>query len=183
MRIIKPTGKHGVGRQILVDGADYHALSKYRWHIAGLRNSRPGETPKPYAARCAWMNGKTKVVLMHREVMDACSRQSVDHVDGNGLNNCRVNLRVATQSQNLANMRVSARPHSSRYKGVFFNSQPATHRSPWWARICKDQKRIHIGVYRTEDAAALAYNDAALRLFGEFARLNVVDAASGAEAV
>lgn len=157
----------------MVDDSDYESISAFRWHIAGIRKDRPNETPKLYAAKCAWVAGKTKIVLMHREIINAPCGVSVDHVDGNGLNNCRSNLRLATQSQNLANMRPT--PHSSRYKGVFFNRQPATHRSPWWARIKYQGRNIHIGVFQSERAAAVAYNEYALRLHGEFARLNTLE--------
>jgi len=110
---------------------------------------------------------------MHREIIGAPHGQPVDHLDGNGLNNCRSNLRLANQSQNLANRCIT--PHSSRYKGVFFNRQPATHRSPWWARIKYHGKNIHIGVFKSEWEAAIAYNEHALRLQGDFARLNIIE--------
>ena len=109
--------------------------------------------------------------MMHRLVMAAVSGQSVDHIDGNGLNNQRANLRLATQSQNLANS--SGRPHSSKYKGVFW-SKDERYKRRWWARIKKNGKSTHLGIFATEEEAAAAYNQAAIEMFGDFSRINVL---------
>jgi len=90
----------------------------------------------------------------------------VDHTDGNGLNNCRANLRSATQSQNGMNRRKQG--NKSGYKGV----SRATNSNRWQARIRVNRKATHIGTFDTRIEAARAYDEAALVLHGEFARLN-----------
>jgi hypothetical protein len=91
----------------------------------------------------------------------------IDHIDGNPRNNIVVNLREVTFSQNRMNSR-KIKNTSSIYKGVNFHKRI----NKWQVRIGKAGERIHLGYYTTEEKAALAYNKAALELFGEYARLN-----------
>jgi hypothetical protein len=86
----------------------------------------------------------------------------VDHTDGDGLNSRRSNLRQATRSQNAANSRPYAR-RRSQYKGL-----RQERNGSWTARV----QRRHVGTFKTEEAAARAYDIEAARTFGEFARLN-----------
>ena len=89
----------------------------------------------------------------------------VDHIDGNGLNNLRTNLRLATMSENTANAR-KHKDNKSGFKGVHWRKDI----SKWEAMISKDGKRYWLGVFNSPDEAHKAYCDAALRLYGEFAR-------------
>lgn len=91
----------------------------------------------------------------------------VDHANGDGLDNRRSNLRPATQDQNLANKRLY-RNNTSGFKGVTWHA--AT--SSWRARITVDGRKRSLGLYATPDAAARAYDSAAVEIFGEFAALN-----------
>jgi len=91
----------------------------------------------------------------------------VDHVNGNGLDNRRVNLRPATPSQNQAN-RAARRDSFSRFKGVYWYP----NRQRWRARITVQRKVQSLGYYATPEEAARAYDAAALIAFGEYARLN-----------
>lgn len=101
--------------------------------------------------------------------MDATAGVIVDHIDGDGLNNCRSNLRVATAAGNARNRRKSQR--SPGYKGVMYDPKGKRH---WRAYIRCDGKKRHLGSFATAQEAAMAYNRAAITLFGEFARLNEV---------
>jgi hypothetical protein len=94
--------------------------------------------------------------------------QFVDHRDHNGLNNRRENLRIATHAQNQWNQIKTDRPTTSRYKGV------RRTRFAWRPEISFNDKSLYLGSFRTEEAAARAYNAKALELFGEFASLNVI---------
>lgn len=103
--------------------------------------------------------------LLHKLIVDY---DIVDHKDSNPLNNRKSNLREATYSQNGINSEVSR--GSSSYKGVHWMKS----RSRWRTRIHYQGRTIHIGDFKTEAEAALAYNKKATELFGEFAYLNDV---------
>ena len=104
---------------------------------------------------------------MHRLVLNAEPGTLIDHKDGDGLNNCKSNLRWATCGQNLQNAFKRANC-SSKYKGVRWNASA----NKWDARIQIDNSPIYLGLFSDEIEAAKAYNDAAIRYFGEFARAN-----------
>lgn len=111
-------------------------------------------------------NGKK--LYLHRAIMRARKGERVDHINGDGLDNRRTNLRKCTNAQNMYNMR-RGRGRST-YKGVAW----FTRDSCWRAYICKNGKQIHLGYHNTEREAAIAYNVAARALFGEFTRPNVI---------
>jgi hypothetical protein len=92
----------------------------------------------------------------------------VDHKDGDGLNNQRANLRPATNSRNGANRLYSKPNPSSPYRGVWW----AKVNKKWRSAIKVDGKYIHLGLFTDEVEAALAYDDAARKFFGEFSRPN-----------
>jgi len=102
---------------------------------------------------------------MHRLVMDAEPKMIIDHIDGNGLNNCRSNLRFVTAKENAANRRKIA-PTSSSYKGV------EVVRGKIYAYIRVDGKKQHLGTFATQEEAARAYDAAALLQWGDKASLN-----------
>ena len=106
---------------------------------------------------------------MHRQIMKAPKGMVVDHIDGNGLNNRRSNLRICTPRQNQWNRcPLKTRKQTSPFKGV----QYPTGKSRPYARIQYNGKTIHIGVFDSEVEAAQAYDRKAVELFGEFAYLN-----------
>jgi len=92
-----------------------------------------------------------------------------EHKDGDRLNNRKSNLRWATQSQNNANKFKYKGIHASKYKGVFWHKQNLK----WYVKC----KQIYIGQFESEILAALAYNEAALKYFGEYALLNKIEEA------
>lgn len=150
-------GKKGAGLFALVDDCDYEALSPFKWYIS----------PKGYVTRHVPGGRGRGTVYMHRQITDAPKGKIVDHKDGDGTNNTRTNIRVTTQSRNVQN----ARPRKnkiSRYKGVAWSEQR------WHARIQIDRRQIGLGYFTTQRAAAFAYNEAATKLFGEFAWLNEI---------
>lgn len=122
-----------------------------------------------------WMNnfryiladiGKGKRIFFHRTVLQCPEDLTVDHINGDTLNCQRNNLRFATLSQNSANM------HKLSYKGVYFDSRNK-HRT-YQAKIKYNYKSYFLGTFLTPELAALAYNHAAKKYFGEFACLNII---------
>ena len=154
-------GRKAAGRVVLVDDSDYGLVMQYRWHV--FEQVRKGRVHGPYAITSVnHSREKHLVVYMHKLLT---GWPLVDHIDGNGLNNQRSNLRAATNSQNLRNS--GPRGGSSQFKGVF-----RYRNGRWQSSIMVDGKSTHLGYFVEEVEAALAYDAAALRLHGPFARLN-----------
>ena len=151
------------GEFALVDDRDYRWLVSHKWHaLAGPQTV--------YARTSVWQpdEGKIRNFLMHRLILELTPNDPrVDHIDGNGLNNQRSNLRLATRSQNGANTH-SVRAQSG-YKGVYENRPDR-----FTARITVERKQLNLGTFGTPELAAEAYNRAAIEHFGQFARLNVI---------
>lgn len=161
MKTVPLHGKKAAGRAALVDDEDYDLVMQYRWNLAETRR------PWTFYARAGWReNGRVKTIRMHILIM---GHAGIDHADGNGLNNQRQNLRIATPSQNVAN--TGPRPGTSSYKGVRLDRVSQR----WRAAICINGKCVNLGRFATETEAALAYDAAARKLFGEFARPNFPD--------
>jgi len=149
------------GKIALVDDEDFEYLNQWKWHI-----QKSGGTF--YAIRTEWLSkDKCVCVRMHRSILGINTPLIVDHKDGNGLNNTRNNLRICTISQNQRN-RKSSKKGSSKYLGVHF----CNTRKKWVTQIQHDNKSKCIGVFTDEKEAANAYNLAALKFHGEFAKLN-----------
>jgi hypothetical protein len=143
------------GKVALVDDEDFEWLNRWKW--CAIR------TPYTfYAARCVGEG----LVYMHREIAGLQGLQ-IDHRDRNGLNNQRYNLRAATSRQNVRNKGVYA---NNRFglKGVYWNKSCKKFR----AQIKVSGRSIHLGFFEDVFSAALAYNKAAVKYFGEFAWLN-----------
>ena len=118
------------------------------------------------------LSGVRETIYMHRLIMGLWrgNRLNVDHIDGNGLNNYRSNLRIVTPSDNNGNGRKRSDAKWSEYKGVSFHKQPGLLR-PWVAQI-KYHGKVTRKYYRTELEAAWSYNNMAIEVFGLCAKLN-----------
>jgi len=136
-----------------VDAEDYEWLSQWRWRVYG----------GGYAVR--WE--KRKLIFMHRQIMQPPKGKVVDHVNGNGFDNTRANMRNITPQQNSCN-RSKQVGTISMYKGVDYDKRS----DQWYARIRVHGKLLHLGYFDTEVEAARAYDRGAVELFGEFAGLN-----------
>lgn len=113
-------------------------------------------------------DGSYRSVLLHRHLMKPPAGMQVDHIDGDGLNCRRSNMRLVTPAENSQNQRRRREGYSSQYKGV------CRHKTGWRASIKCNGIASYLGSYRNEEDAAEAYNVAAKELFGEFACLNEV---------
>ncbi len=149
---------HGRGTTV-VDDEDYEWLSQHQWRHLG----------RGYAS--TKINGVT--TLMHRLILGVQGRHNqVDHINGDKLDNRRNNLRRCTNAENHRNMaKMKRRECQSRFKGVGRVSTPGIR---WYAHIRSNYKTIHLGCFASEEEAARVYNEAAIRLFGKFAKLNEI---------
>lgn len=147
----------------LVDDQDFEYLNQFSWRL---------NTSKDqfciYAMRRIQKNNKVTRILMHREIINAPFGTSVDHIDGNTLNNQRCNLRIATMSQNLANQRKTR--GTSKYMGVSYHKGAAKFE----AYVTCKGIRYYLGLFENEIQAAQARNIKAVQLFGSFAKLNKI---------
>jgi hypothetical protein len=167
--------------EIPVIGLDYNLITfvdeeDYRtFELSGRKFHRIIGRNTTYAA--SWSVKRHADDLLHRIIMgllDSPSDIMVDHIDGNGLNNSRTNLRLTDNSTNMMNSKKSLSGNqSSSYKGVCYNFK-YNNEKPWRACIYLPdvKKQKFLGNYRTEYEAAIAYDEAALQLFGEFANPN-----------
>jgi hypothetical protein len=151
----------GESEWAILDPQDFYSFGNFKWSLGG--NGK-----KYYAVRSAKNeNGEIKIVRLHRQIIEAPDGFLVDHRNGNGLDNRRTNLRVATQSQNMQNRR-KRKNTTSKFIGVSFDKE----HSKWDARIYHQRKQVFLGRFVNEIEAAKAFDEAAKKYHGEFARLN-----------
>ena len=155
--------KLSCGKWAIVDAADYEQLSEYRWCAL--------EKGRSWYAKTLNRNGT--ILSMHRLILNAPKGLFVDHINHNGLDNRRENLRLCTRLQNSRN-RLPSRGGTSKYKGVTRSKR----RKKFMAEIRVNQKKQYLGYFDSEIEAAKAYDKKAKELFGEFAYLNFPDLAT-----
>ena len=146
------------GKVAFVDDEDYNKVSHLFWYVQFSRKTAYARAYNPETK---------KQVRMHRIIMGITDPSiTIDHKNGDGLDNQRDNLRAATIQQNAMNMR--KHKGSSIYKGVSFSY------GKWSAQIRIGKKMLTLGRFTDQKEAALAYNEAAIKHYGEFARLNTI---------
>lgn len=148
---------------VRVSDCDFDELSQYDWHLHRVRD-------KFYAVRYTLHFGRQLRIYMHRWILGVRLSKHVDHIDGDGLNNERENLRACTRSQNLMN-RGKASHNTSGFKGVWLarDKQAKGHKKIWNATITAFGRRIHLGSHESPELAHAAYVKAAKELHGDFA--------------
>lgn len=148
------------GFKAIVDDEDYEYLNQFKWYVV------KGQKTK-YAVR---YESPGKALLMHREILSATNpSEFIDHINTNGLDNRKLNLRFCTQAENQRN-RGKQRNNTSGFKGVFWNKGVCK----WIPAIRVDGRMIALGCFDCKIQAAKAYNAAALKYHGEFAYLNQI---------
>lgn len=149
------------GQFAKVDPEDYIWLSQFRWHCSKQPHTS-------YAIRNAGEGAERKKVAMHREIMETPGHLVCDHINRNGLDNRKQNLRNCTKGENNLNQ-PAQRNSVSRYKGVYRRK----NMKKWAACIKTKGKQKHLGYFEDEMEAAKAYDEAAKIYHGEFAKLNL----------
>lgn len=153
------------GKFALVDDEDYERLSFFQWFAFKPKNS---ETNLYYARRNTEFGEPRKCVHMHRAVLGISELDmDIDHIDNNGLNNQKYNLRYTTQAGNSANIKMR-RTNKSGFKGVCWSNKSKR----WACSITTQGKQLWLGYYDTPEEAARVFDRAALKYHGEFARPN-----------
>jgi hypothetical protein len=151
-----PLRPYESGAMTVVDEDDFWVFSLWEWHLLQTQGGR----------RYAFRNEDGRFVYLHRAISGAEAGSDVDHIDGDGLNNSRANLRACNAKENAGNRRKNRHYRngatSSRYKGVGLAG------NGWTVRVAHQ----HVGWFESEEEAARAYDDAARRYYGEFARVN-----------
>ena len=161
--VSKKYGKH----EVEIDAEDWPTVKKYKWgvHYKNKKVESVQTTTR--------VGGVKSTVILHKLIMNDPAQ--IDHIDGDPLNNKKENLRKCSTAENCRN-RNKYNSNTSGYKGVtYFRQKNKTTVNVYIiARICVNYKKIHLGIFPTEKEAAVAYNKAALKYHGEFARLNEI---------
>lgn len=145
------------GKVALVDDVDYESVSKYKWyyHSSG------------YAGSQIVIDGKKRYIYMHRQILNCTPTQEIDHVNHNGLDNRRCNLRVCSRAENNRNTRKRT-VATSQYKGVLWSKR----KKEWLAFITLNGKHNSLGFFESEQDAAKTYDRAVRYYFTDFACTN-----------
>lgn len=148
------------GYEAVIDACDASLVAAWNWHART-------DTNTVYAARNIEKDasGLRGAISMHRQISNNPDGMEVDHWDGDGLNNRRINLRIATKSENQRNRKTSTLSQTG-LKGV----SPYNRNGTWHARISINGKRISLGYYKTPEEAHSAYCNASAEMHGEFGR-------------
>lgn len=151
------------GGEALIDDQDVELVSRHRWWQSSNPEYRYAESDDG--------------LLMHRLILGVTETAvHVDHVNHDGLDNRRVNLRLCNHTQNQGNAR-RRRDNSSGFRGVSWSRQSGKYK----AQIRDNKVKTYLGSYATAEEAALAYDVAARRIFGEFANPNFPVSQRGTE--
>jgi hypothetical protein len=148
------------GKFALVDDEDYGYLIQWRWQYYLTKGSSTG-----YASRGVQKDNVRKIIKMHRVILREINDLHIDHINGNGLDNRKSNLRYATRAQNRSN---SMSNNKNGFKGV--TKKIGRVSKPYCAQIRSNGKQYNLGYFKTPKEAHEAYKKAAIELHGEFAK-------------
>lgn len=149
------------GKRAIVDDEDFEKVNQFKWQTKIHKDTS-------YASRCDYGGGAYKVeIKMHRFIINAPKEKFVDHINGNGLDNRKENLRLCTHAENQRNAKIRS-DNKSGYKGVGWNKQ----KNKWETRVRLNGRPKIVGFFSDPVDAAKAYDAKAKEIYGDFARLN-----------
>ena len=146
-------------KQVIVDDEDFDYLNQFKWNF----NSRYVVRNKHNKCYGKCKGKGCSKVFIHRVIMNTPKGMETDHINGNTLDNRKINLRICTRSQNAFNSSVHRDTHSG-YKGVYWNSI----NKKWIVTI----RRKYFGSFSSKELAAQIYNENVVDYYGEYSRLN-----------
>lgn len=144
------------GKVAIVDDEDFENLNKFRWYFC-----------KRYAVRDVRVDGKKETIYMHRLVTNAPDHLEVDHINSDGIDNRKENLRLCTHAENSRNRGI-AKNNTSKYKGVWFSKRY----NRFFAETRLNGKKVYVGSFKTAEEASEAYKTKVLEIHGDFANIN-----------
>lgn len=143
----------------LIDHEKFPVYQQYKWYMMDTG----------YVKTTVKINNQH--IFLHQHILGVLTikqgNQQIDHINGKPFDNRLSNLRLCTISQNHQRQQKTVYKTTSKYKGVFYNKFRR-----YWSAAIYNPNRLHLGCFKTELEAAIAYNNAAIKYFGEFARLN-----------
>jgi hypothetical protein len=157
LRIIIDDKKFG-RVEVLCDADDYDRIKEHRWYMSS----------NGYVRTALWFSGKQKIIFLHRLVMECPEGLYSDHINRIRTDCRKVNLRICTRLENNRNLSKTENETTSKYKGVY------KHKDKWAASITVNYNKIALGLFKSQEEAALAYNKAAVEYFGDFASTNKI---------
>jgi hypothetical protein len=153
------------GKVAIVDDEDFEYLNQFKWY------ARKSRSQNYYAGRYFYIKKGVRIYIsMHTDIIKPNKNLMIDHVNNNGLDNRRINLRLCINSENMRNRNIY-KNNSSGYKGVSFNKKS----KKYYSYIRHNNLMYSLGFYIDPKDAAKAYNTAAIKFHGEFANLNKID--------
>jgi hypothetical protein len=159
---------HGT-HEVLYDAEDEDKINKYNWYVSKQQYCFYVRTHIPHPDGGFTRGGRRRqtTLEMHRLVAGTPKGMSTDHINGDGLDNRKQNLRICTTAENGRN-RGKSKNNTSGFKGVSWHK----NRKIWYVHIRHNKKLMHIGSFKDKEEAARAYDRKAIELHGKFAKLN-----------
>jgi hypothetical protein len=166
MELILKSPKYGE-KIVLFDDEDYNLINNYKWYINFVRG-------KFYVISVKRKNNVVSQYKIHRVILGVTnSNIKIDHINNDGLDNRKINLRIATVAENSRNVGAN-KTSTTGYKGVYLYKNNNKNRGKYTATLRYNSKKIFGGYFATAELAALKYNELSLKYHGNFAYLNII---------